>query len=90
MEDVAISLVVLFGSDAELFMNGERKLQGVNTVEPQPVAKKRGVGLDLLGGHVLQHQRIDDEVLEPVFDSLFRHLRFPQAVARTEPPPFSR
>jgi hypothetical protein len=51
-------------ADAVLAIDGNRQLEGVEAVEPQPVLKQRGIVDDLLRRHVEQVQARDDQLLD--------------------------
>ena len=56
-----------FEQNGELLLDGDSQLEGVDRVEPQPVAEQRGFGVDVLGAQVFEVERLDDHLFDLVF-----------------------
>ena len=49
-------------------MDGERELERVDRIQAQALDEERSLVFDFLRDDVLQHERFNDEPLEPILD----------------------
>ena len=66
-----VVLVVLLGAHAELLVERERELKGVDRIEAQAFAEERGFGLDAGRFDVLQGEGLDDDLLDAAGELFF-------------------
>src|SRR5206468_10389088 len=60
-EDLLVALRIVLDRDAVALLERHRELERIDRVEPQPLDEQRRLGLDLLGLHVLERERLDDQ-----------------------------